>query len=605
MNFRRSILVLLSLVILLAAALVAARWYHPADPYARGSRLFPVAPESVVGVELEFGTAIPRAVLVRSGELWRMKEPFPGALCGAAEMAALLDACQGMKILNDLGRRAERLPERAVTLRVPDASWTCRFGERLPMRLSETLAEVDGEWVSLATENLANLPQSAAALRTKVLLPVLPETITALEWRAPGISFTRAVRVSNGNWSVTQPLPFEVTRTAVRPVLEALCVDPLTAYVRPSDTPSADLTELLSSLHSETTLAEYGLDEETAVRVTIYLLGMTDPMTLRIGKADPERAGNVFCLMDRYQSIVSVPAKLRELFSAKGPFVTDYCNVPVLGDLTEPVRLLLRPQGGVISTELARVNGVWTLVLPAPLPADGAVVAAMNRQLFTLTGDLLGTTAPAGDPLCELSLLWDGGRAPVELAFYAGEAVGTRLVFRRDTGRVYRVKTADLPLAMIESDFDYALVDRTVLSLPAANIRCITVRRKHAAMDVTVGHRDGSLAWETDRPRGAYINQAAVDAWLTLFADLRAVRVIRYISASREDLNAYGLDSPELSIVLDLEGEEGLRRVLLVGTPHPVTGNAPLLIQGRPMVYEIDAKTLEILRRMLVEPLGK
>ena len=162
--------------------------------------------------------------------------------------------------------------------------------------------------------------------------------------------------------------------------------DTINAYVRPADdAPFAPDRPL-----PETALDAYGLDEEAALRVSVYVRGLDDPLTLRFGAADPARKGAVFCLLDDGRSVVSVSASLPDCLGASGPFVAAFQEFMVLGEALAAGadRLTVRLRGQETPVELTWGGvGRARLTLPTALPADEAV----TRDLFT------GLTAFSGE----------------------------------------------------------------------------------------------------------------------------------------------------------------------------------------------------------------
>lgn len=606
MRFGRNIAFLMALVSVLAGALAALRLFRPKASPQDGDPIFPMPPEAVIGVEWDTkgpdGRCVPMA-LRREGESWRMTRPYAGTVCDMAAVADLLDAAQALRVSARLGGKSAAAfhPDRRLTLRTAEDERTCGFGEVLPMRLSETLAEVGGALVSVEANAVARLPSHAAALRTRSVLPVAPGRLLSLEWRAPGHPFTRAQRMANGNWGVTQPFPFEAKASDVIAALRTLTdTRAVSAYVLPADNDPLGPDGLARPCPtSDSALAGYGLDEEGAIRVVAHARGVGEALTFRLGKEDPARPGNVFCLLDGSQAIVSVSSALRDVFGPQGPFVTDYRNLPVLGDAAPPARLTFRAGPGDAATELTLAHGRWFIALPVSLPADTAIVCGILHGLTSLTGDLTSAEPPATQAVCSLALFSATGGASAELSFHPDEAgADTLLAYRADLRRLYRVRREAVPEALLKGGFSHALADRTVLSEPAAGIRRISVLRR-AGAHVSVARTKDALLWEIEEPRGAYIDLATLDAWLTRFADLKAVRVLCGVSTAFGALRPYGLDRPSLRLTLDLGGETGLRRVLLVGATDPETGTAPALVQGRPILYELDAETVRLLARPL------
>jgi len=608
MRFRRTIVFLLVLVAALASALVAVRVLRKAPPARRGERLYPMEPESVVALQWDVESPNGRRArleIVREGELWRMLRPYAGTVCDRLAMADALDAALSLRVQATFGEMRQEAfrPDRRLTLRTADREVTCGFGEIQPMRLSETLAKTSrGALAAVDAAAVERLPRTAAALRGKAVLPVPGERILSLEWRESGRPFTRAVRMANGNWSVTQPFPFEQKAELVAAALEQLTSpSAVAAYVSPADGDAFADTGLAPACPtSEAALTRYGLDEERALRLTIRVRGLGESLTLRFGAADPARPDHVFCLLDGYQAVVSVPSALRALFGEQGPFATDYRNLPVLGDVASPKQLSLRAAGDATPTEFVYEHGLWSIVRPVALPADAKLVTAMVDGLASLTGNLVGLEPPEGEPLCSATL--SGGESSADLRLYPSEEPETELfVYRVDTRRLYLVGSAHVPAAVLGGGYSHALADRTLFSEPADAIRRISVLRRDGSQ-TTVGRHGPLKEWETESPKGAYVETATVERWLQQFAELKAVQVLRELPTASGALKPYGLDRPLLRLTLDLGGGESekgvqssLRRILLVGSPNPGTGCAPAVIQGRPILYELDAETVKLL----------
>lgn len=600
MKFGRNILLLLGIISLLSAALVLTRMHKPKDLPMRGALLYPLNMESVV--EISWDVLGPdgkscQMHLTRSGEFWTMQHPYPGVRCDIAAVTSLLDAANRMRILNQLGKAEQTAftPERYLTLKTPDREITCAFGEVLPMELSQTLIETQGVLAAVEAAYVAQLPTTAAAMRTRAILPITPERIRQLEWRAPDQPFTRARKMQNGNWAVTLPFPFETKPDLVSKALEAL-TDPtaVKAYIRPADVaPLATLPGIGHELSTDSTLSAYGLEEESALRLTVLVNGVRDGFTLRFGKADPAHPGNVFCLLDGYQAIVSVPATLKAIFGAQGPFVTNFRDLPILGDLPDPDRLVIQPSRGEATIELAKEHGLWGLVRPTALPAEHPVLRQLLSALSTLSGDLIEGEPGSATPLVELTL--SAGSKPDEsweLAIYDAPTSEHLRVYRKKPGRFYQIARNELPDFLLKANLDRLLIDRTIFSLPAETIRRIAVLHRDGT-SVAIRRRADGLAWETESPVGAYINESILDEWLTRFAELKATDILNDTPSTFGSLQPYGLEMPYLRLTLDLTGgEEGLRRILLIGTPDLETGTAPAMVQGRPVLYRLNEDDL-------------
>lgn len=603
MKFGKSLLLWFALTLALAGALIATRVFKPAEAWQSGDLLFPVDPEAIVAISLATPSgAAPTLTLERTGEFWRLREPIADALCSSKAVTDLLDALQALRVVTPLGEAALSgfTPWRTVEVRTAEGRFTCGLGrvsEAFAAPLSQVLAERDGRLVSVEAGAVMRLPEKADALRSKALLPVTSDRLQSMEWHLPGHPFSRAERLPNGRWQVTRPFPFEPQAEPVRKALECLTAPD---QVRELLLPTA--TERIPN--SESALADYGLDEERALRLTFRASGLREPISLRIGKEDPKRPGLHFCLLDNARAIGCVSAEVAACFAAAGPFSTDFRNLPILGDLPTPTAFTFTLQAADLSVELRKQAGTWQMLRPLALPANAQAVQDLLKQLMALTGDLTGLEAPEGTPWAELTLppkAADTNTPEAKLQFFGDPDSERLLAYRVDHGRLYRLHRDALPALFLQRKaagdaLRQALIDPTLLALPAATIRRISLLRRDGSA-VTLARAPDTLAWEVEAPVGAFLNNQTLDAWLAAFADLKAEAILCDAPTTFGALQPYGLESPLLRLTIDLDGREGpLRRVLSIGTIDPKTGSAPALIQGCPVLYRIGPETLRLLQ---------
>ena len=602
MRFGRNILILLAVVLCLAVALFIERRMRPVTPLAEGTPLFPVPTETVSEITWEGADrGSVNCQIRRDGEAWRMVRPYPGVRCDDAAVADLLDALQALRTGAYLGPLANSdfRVARHLTVRTAEVAYVRGFGDRQRMPLAQTLAEVNGALVTVDADAVAALlDRSPESLRTKTLLSLAPSRIRALEWLAPGSPLTRLTRKPNGQWEVSQPFRFEVTDDTVAEVLNALtATDTIDDYCLPADGPLPKGRPPVS----DGDLSACGLDDENALRITFHVQGQDAPITLRFGRPnpDPNHPGTVFCLPNDAEptAIVAVAADLPAYFGAEGPFAPDLGDLPILGAHTPITHLsVTRPGAPDAAIGLTLRDGAWVLDRPAGQRADAAGVKALLGSLTALAGAQAGSERPDAKRLCTLSIEGPDGDIALE-CFDA--ANGDRLIWRADQSRLYRVRAEDFPARLLGNDLRHALVDRTVLAVPATQIRQIDVRRRDGAHCAIARGTIDAFTWETRLPAGLFADMDIVNAWLARLSGLKAKRVLRDAPIALNGLAAYGLDPPLLRLTLDFDASSdgALRRVLLIGDRDPATGAAPALIQGGPVLYELAPEDVDLLLR--------
>ena len=604
MRFGRNILILLAVVLCLAAALVIERRMRPETPLAEGTPLFPVPTEAVSEIAWTDAEGdAPSIQIRRDGEGWRMERPYPGVRCDAAAITDILDALQGLRAGAYLGPVADSdfRVVRHLIVRTAETVYARGFGGRQRMPLAQTLSEVDGALVTVDADTVAALlDRTPESLRTRTLLSLSPDRVRALEWLAPGIPLTRLTHKQNGQWEVSQPFRFEVSDAEVAEVINALTApDAIVAYCLPAE--GGNIPDGRPPV-SDKELGACGLDDENALRITFHVQGQDDPITLRFGRPnpDPNHPGTVFCLPNDAEptAVVAVLADLPARFGPNGPFAPDLGDLSILGARTKITRLsITRPDAADAAVvDLAFRDGAWMLDRPAGLRADAAGVKALLDDLIALAGAQAGSERPAARPYCVISLEGPEGEIVLE-CFNAPN--GDTLVWRADQSRLYRVRAEDFPARLLEPGFRHALIDRTVLAVPAAQIRQIDVSRRDGAHCAIARGAIDAFSWETRLPAGLFVNMDVVNAWLVRLSGLKAERVLRDAPVALNGLGAYGLDSPLLRLTLDFDASSdgALRRVLLIGDRDPATGAAPALIQGGSVLYELAPEDVDLLLR--------
>ena len=594
MKFSRNILVLSILVVGLGTLLWLTTHSGNQKPLLVGDALFTFAPETISSLAWDVtddNGEWQTVRLNRQGELWRMEAPYAGVLCDRAVVSEFLDTLQALKVEATLTDAPATLfkSHRKLEVATPERRIICHFAAPSAMNLSQLLASCNNNLVTVNAKTLTLLPTTVRQFWSRAVLPIHTDSLASIEWRATGQPFTRAIRRTNQLWSVTQPFAFEPNDEAVKQALAALAApQAIAAYIRPAPEESTVIAL------SETMLAAYGLDEEYAIRVTIRVKGLSEPLQLRFGKNDPTRPEHVFCLMDGRQTIVSVPQTLRTLFTESGPFASGHTELAILGDVINPEKITFSGKTQDDTIALSRQQGLWNLTTPVELPADTIAVNQLLQTVLALTGDLTeDITLNETNRLCTLSFETKTQSVPIVIACYQTPRPNELLVHRPDTNRLYTLPMATCPTSLFNpKTLNRTLLDRTILSLPADSIRRITVQCNGAVTE-TISRLPQSSDWTTDVPQGAYVNPASIDAWLTAFADLQAETILGDTTAESTALATYHLDTPAKRIILDLDGRsEQLRRILHIASQPTENGLIPVMIQGRPLIYAVTPAAL-------------
>ncbi len=604
MNFKHSIILFIIISIFSGVGLFLTKTYARIEDSLIGKPLFPVQSQYVTSISWHVSTlngTMP-VVVKRTGQRWSFVKPFPGSDCDERTISAILDAASAMRVTAPQGRleESEFIPTRELILSTTDQRYSASFGNEQPFVNESTIAEQNGELVAIPSNYFAKLPRTINDFRTKSLLAFIrPSQINALEWHVKGSPFTRIQRKSNtSNWELTQPFTLTLSREKVRLLLERLTQSNLIdSYLTPDDYS----VKMTPTQFTSTELIQYGLDEEHAIRLSVYVRGLKDPLKLRFGKNDPIRANHVFCLLSNDQAIVSIPKDIADAFTNNENSIVNATDIPVIADVKNPTKILLRQKNEALHTTYTLNQGKW-MQQSYECETDVDAMAAFQAALLGLRGDLVNTgVAPTEEPLCVITIEEDDlTKTPIKLTFYRNKTTQKTEVYREDNHYSYALKNESFLLPLLANDVTYALLSKQLLSIPKENIQTITLQRPGLANVVLTHNPSVETEWQTISPAGAFVNPEIITTWLEIFGDLRATKVI----GPADDPNApWGADivgnvNFSHRMILDLKNDNNsLRKILLFEKPQPGKTSIQVLVHGSPILYEIPLSLFETLQQ--------
>lgn len=373
----------------------------------------------------------------------------------------------------------------------------------------------------------------------KTLLEFNPEDVRIVVLEYPGRSIRLARR--DGTWAITEPRELEADPTTVENLLRA--------------TAEAELKRVVDETPAD--LAKFGLDPPAAT-IRIELADGTALPAIAVGGSTPigfnayARRGEepaVLLTSGAFQSGVK-----KDLEDLRDKTIVRFEDAKV-------TKLTLR-RNGEAPIVLARAEQGWRLEAPVDARADAITVQSMLGSLRAMRargfaddpsedaasapadGEATarapadrGLTAP--QLTVELSLEGGGAEAIEFGAAKPGEGESLIYVRRRGTETVYEVGSH--VLANLSKTPD-ELRDKTVVSLDIAAVQSLTVERSDG-QGFTL-ERDGE-SWRVTGADAATRSSVAE----RLVEDAVQIRGSR-VAATREQLTEFGLDKPDLRILL-------------------------------------------------------
>ena len=470
----------------------------------------------------------PAVVLDRGLGGWRLTNPFAS---GADEQAVMklvdvLTQTPVVEVISDsellkLGRtRADfslEEPVLTVTLTGMDKS-VCRFmfGSATPTQdgVYASVEGVDAVFI-LGKPAFSFVDVRPDDLRQRSLLPLGGAWVTSFEIKREGIPLLEFLRTGAG-WNVGSE---KASSQKITEFIDDLTTASAVSFIWPVGS-SNETDHVTSSL-----LAGYGLDPDSAVTVTLNDINGKS-RRLSFGKEADD--GNVYALVQNGNAIVTVPSKLRDFARQDPVMFTDSRLFPVEA---RSVNGFSVSSDGSLYSLVRDKDGKWGLESPVVAPADQEASDALLSLILSLSpADVVKENGVAVSVLTNMS----------------------KVLIPRE--RILGKRTFEDLRSREMLKIDAPLVKRIVSTVGGKT-------PKTASVVYDRERRQWNLDTEAD---GVAVNVKGVESVLSVINPLAAVRIEK-LAVVAADLDDYGLDTPFLTVAIDQDSDETIRRNILIG----------------------------------------
>lgn len=524
------------------------------------TRLLPFPDDAVSLIEISRGGVV-ESVLTHTGS-WRLVEPFAGSVDEAVVLKLLdalayapLDDSLGDQELLRLGRtRADfglESPRLAVRIRAGASEAAISFGSPTPSASGVYAAIDDVRAVFVVPSNtFAAVDVPASGFRRRTLFTSGEESVASFDVKRGAGEFMRFRREGDG-WLMVQPTEGPASLTKIKKLLSDVMSASAVDFVWPVGG-SNEVAEASDAL-----LAGYGLGAESAVTLT---LKGTDGSDRRISFGSDAGEGRVYALVHNGAAVVTVDAALKDLVSPGNSALADTRLFPYE---TSQVSGMSIVDDGVACMLAKNEDGTWRLDSPISAAASSTAVDSLLSAVLALRG---GDTDENG----------------VEVSISADE-------------RKVRVSRAALgPGFRLEN-----LRSLEILKIDPASVRRLSVTGSGTNGTESVVYDRDRRAWsvEVSSVKGT-VSENGVARVLGVVNPLEAGRIVK-LKVSADDLGGYGLEKPRLTVAIDLEREDAIRRNILVGDATDggcfatVGASDAVFVLPESAVYDLSADIVE------------
>ena len=522
--------------------------------------LLPFPDDAVSLIEISRGGVV-ESVLTHTGS-WRLVEPFAGSVDEAVVLKLLdalayapLDDSLGDQELLRLGRtRADfglESPRLAVRIRAGASEAAISFGSPTPSASGVYAAIDDVRAVFVVPSNtFAAVDVPASGFRRRTLFTSGEESVASFDVKRGAGEFMRFRREGDG-WLMVQPTEGPASLTKIKKLLSDVMSASAVDFVWPVGG-SNEVAEASDAL-----LAGYWLGAESAVTLT---LKGTDGSDRRISFGSDAGEGRVYALVHNGAAVVTVDAALKDLVSPGNSALADTRLFPYE---TSQVSGMSIVDDGVACMLAKNEDGTWRLDSPISAAASSTAVDSLLSAVLALRG---GDTDENG----------------VEVSISADE-------------RKVRVSRAALgPGFRLEN-----LRSLEILKIDPASVRRLSVTGSGTNGTESVVYDRDRRAWsvEVSSVKGT-VSENGVARVLGVVNPLEAGRIVK-LKVSADDLGGYGLDKPRLTVAIDLEREDAIRRNILVGDATDggcfatVGASDAVFVLPESAVYDLSADIVE------------
>ena len=547
MSNRRSILLLLAGIVLLVAAHFAVDCTDGGERTAVQRETLLDASDTVACVKVAL-RGKPPVVLVRTNDAWQLTAPFSGSaddqvvkrLLDALSLDPVTSSISDAELLKKGLERPDfslAPPEISVTVTDAGGDRTVSFGK--------STANADGIYAAVAgidavfivpQEVMAAAKLDADGFRRRSLFLMGTTTVTAFDVRRGKGGMTTFEREGDA-WRTASG---QASSVKVNAFLASLAAAEVVGFVWPVGATNE------TAVASASLLAGYGLDPDSSVTVTLKTVDGTDGQA-SFGKDAGE--GLVYALAQNGGAVVTVPAALKDDVSRETALFADSRLFPVEARSVSTFSV----SDGAVTYALTRdADGAWRMDSPISAPADKSSVEALLARLLALSPS---DADPSG-----VAVVLSPDAKPVSVSRKG--ALGD--------GRFDQLRSKEVVKV------DPAIVKRIVRTFGGRTVAVVYARDRRV-WDV-----------ETEGVSGA-VDSKAVDSILESINPLVAERVEK-LKVSEADLAAYGLDRPFMTLAVDQDREDAVRRNLIIGSP--VDGGRYATVGASDAVFVLSGATV-------------
>jgi len=518
----------------------------------------------------------------RAGDSWEMLEPVKTR----GNSGVINEVVTGLATAR-VDREIDANPSKPADfgLEPPAAQVTLEVkGQAAPLTLTVGGKNPTGVWVyaregskpavvAIGETVSRDVTRPVAEFRDRALLAFDRRNVTAVDLDLDRSKMTLEAE-DGGKWRIATPGPYRGDADMITEMLDKLG--------------SATVKEFLGPAKSS---AAFGLDKPS--RVTLWLGKGKDrtSKTLLLGKVDAEKKG-VYVQREGEQEVLLAPSETWDKLPKTVAAVRDKVVFAYAYDKVG--RVEISSAAGTVTLQRDGIN--WNITAPEGLKADTGAVNGLLWKIRDLRASGFLDESPAGvarylsRPDVTVKLWEEGAAEPKTLLLGLSKTVKvgapTGVAAAGGQGPVFMVAATDV------GEFSKTATDLRDKSVVASfEMNDVKRVRVTAGGKVMLLERRGESEWRVLEPSKGPAKEIKVTG---LLLTLRGLRWKEIVAADGADAARFGLDKPEVEVVL-LKADGAEAAGLVIGRTDERLSY--VRSKASPAIYGVDAKAVEDIRK--------
>ena len=501
--------------------------------------------------------------LVRTDAQWRLRSPYSGSVDEQAvmrvidilSMTPISDVMSDSALLRFGRTRADfSLSDPSVRVVLSDGAGkeeSIGFGcaTPIPGGVFASIGDMDSVFI-VSSNVLAAVDVDAERFRRRSLFEIGPDAVASFQIKRGAGAPLEFERIDS-EWKIRN---VAVSTQKVREFISGITSAEALGFVWPVG--ASNETEHVSTA----LLVSYGLDPDAAITVSLKCV---DGETRRVSFGKLDDQGRAYALVHNGTTIVTVPATLRGLAEQDESVFADSRLFPFEG---RSVGSFFVSEGDVRYALVRGTRGEWMLESPVVAKADDTVVNEVLSRIISLSSSDIASA--------------ENG-VSVSIGTNAEKSVVSR---------------ASVFGSRLPEDFR----SREILRIDPVHVRRIVrITDKESGLVAVVYDRERK-AWKVeDGAADVRVADKGIESVLSAINPLLASRIVK-LKVQAADLDDYGLDTPFLTVAIDQDVDDSVRRNIIIG--KKTKGGRFATIGSSDAVFVMGE---ELVERLSAEIVGK